>query len=656
MTTTGGLSPIQENVRAGTTERLVFSDLVRTSLSRQEDASLLRVILAGKDGLRSQEKRTKAIREVEVRECWRVAREKEILARANEFGLVSVENPEDRRNLADQIASFTRLSRFQATDFEYNNKASSQRDLWLGGGQDARRTATRRSPSPYGGVSGSQNGRVRPSSARPSSSGRTSRSMTASAYGVAQGKTTAERRKGLLSNGTNARSGQLTSSSSSSKASTGRHALPRKEEQPRRTRVRPSSAPVMRKKTQTETKLLDITKTLLKGLENHKSADGTTDALKALEKNVSEAQTQLSDLVAAAGKKLQAPPSTPVAPMTSSSVTATSPSDRFRMHLTKLGYFGSTKADLVIAEHQRQRHAILVIQRAARKLLQRKALEKKKQEEVEERKRRALEFRHDCARVIQAWYRSKMEERAQRAGTLERCKKGLAARAIQKHYRYHRLIKVFRAEAPDHISGAGAPAGGRGAIPSAWRAANIIQKCFRMHRVQRRLRAARSEASEFLQWRRAMKASWSDHKRQTLETLGAQSYLVFLFFSSGRETEKVMAHVREEEKMFSTSWLKYERKVKRKALHKPLPRNWVPHNDAVTGKIYFINTRTNEAYTTHPNLREIAPDLAAQRERASIAKYTRISVLLKYIEAIDGRASKLQSHVLQQMVSNKGQQ
>ena len=153
-----------------------------------------------------------------------------------------------------------------------------------------------------------------------------------------------------------------------------------------------------------------------------------------------------------------------------------------------------------------------------------------------------------------------------------------------------------------------------------------------------------------------MKASWSDHKRQTLETLGAQSYLVFLFFSSGREMEKVMAHVREEEKMFSTSWLKYERKVKRKALHKPLPRNWVPHNDAVTGKIYFINTRTNEAYTTHPNLREIASDLAAQRERASIAKYTRISVLLKYIEAIEARASKLQSHVLQQMVSNKGQQ
>ena len=98
--------------------------------------------------------------------------------------------------------------------------------------------------------------------------------------------------------------------------------------------------------------------------------------------------------------------------------------------------------------------------------------------------------------------------------------------------------------------------------------------------------------------------------------------------------------------MFSTLWLKHERKVKRKALHKPLPRNWVPHNDAVTGKIYFINTRTSEAFTTHPNLRAIAPELAMQRERASIAKYTRISVLLKYIDAIEQRSSALQSRVL----------
>ena len=101
--------------------------------------------------------------------------------------------------------------------------------------------------------------------------------------------------------------------------------------------------------------------------------------------------------------------------------------------------------------------------------------------------------------------------------------------------------------------------------------------------------------------------------------------------------------------MFSMSWLKHERKIKRKALHKPLPRNWIPHNDAVSGKIYFINRRTNEAYTTHPNLREIAPELQAQRERASIAKYTRISVLFKYVDAIEQRSVGLQSNVLAQL-------
>ena len=50
---------------------------------------------------------------------------------------------------------------------------------------------------------------------------------------------------------------------------------------------------------------MDITRTLLKGLESHKSADGADHALSALQKNVGEAQAQLSRLVAAAGEKLR---------------------------------------------------------------------------------------------------------------------------------------------------------------------------------------------------------------------------------------------------------------------------------------------------------------------------------------------------------------
>ena len=157
--------------------------------------------------------------------------------------------------------------------------------------------------------------------------------------------------------------------------------------------------------------------------------------------------------------------------------------------------------------------------------------------------------------------------------------------------------------------------------------------------------------ANFQRKRQELRSLWNKHKAFTSETLRVQSYLVFLCFSSGREVRKVSACIRDEERMFSTSWLKYERKIKRKALHKPLPRNWVPHNDAVTGKIYFINTRTSEAYTTHPNLRAIAPELAMHKERASIAKYARISVLYKYIDAIEGRSSKLQSQVLVQMAA-----
>lgn len=426
-------------------------------------------------------------------------------------------------------------------------------------------------------------------------------------------------------------------------------------------RVRPSSAPVTRQKTQTESRILDISQTLLKGLESHKSADGTLQAITALQINVSEAQSQLSFLMAAVKKKLgiavSGSESSSAAMLDNNKKTSSSsssPSDRFRMHLTKLGYFGSTKADLAIAEHQRHRHAALVIQRAARALLERKRMERKRREEEEQRKRRELEHKHDCARKIQRWYRGKVEERVQRAATLARCRDGAAARTIQRHFRYYRLIKRFKGASRDLPRRRDDPRDtslrrNSGPIPSAWFAALIIQKWFRMHRVAKQLRQQNLEREGFLGRRRKLRSLWQAHKAFTKDTLQIQSYLVFLCFSSGREVEKVMGAVKEEEKMFSTSWLKYERKVKRKALHKPLPRNWIPHNDPVTGKIYFINRRTSEAYTTHPNLRAIAPELAMQRERASIAKYTRISVLFKYIDTIENRSSALQSQVLHQL-------
>ncbi len=154
------LSPIHEHVKQGLTERLVFSDLVRTSLSRQEDAALLRVIVSGKDGLETVDKRQKALKEVEVREGWRVAREREILKRANDFGLVSVESKEERQKLAEQVASFTELARAQ---FEYKNQSRG------GGGFQTGQTQGRRlsNRSPYGVLTPNATGKARPKSARP---------------------------------------------------------------------------------------------------------------------------------------------------------------------------------------------------------------------------------------------------------------------------------------------------------------------------------------------------------------------------------------------------------------------------------------------------------------------------------------------------------
>ena len=104
--------------------------------------------------------------------------------------------------------------------------------------------------------------------------------------------------------------------------------------------------------------------------------------------------------------------------------------------------------------------------------------------------------------------------------------------------------------------------------------------------------------------------------------------------------------------MFATSWLKYERRIKRQVLQRPLPRNWIPHNDTVTGKIYFIQTRTNEAYTTHPALRSIAPELQRAKERAAIAKYARQAVLHKYIASLEPRRTHVLGTILTRQAGN----
>ena len=617
----GGLSPIQENVREGLTERLVFSDLVRTSLSRTEDASLLRVLLSGKDGLASTSVREKALMEVEVREEWRVAREREILARANDFGLVSVENPENRRKLAEEVASFTELARsnelrksraFGGGGGVWAKTSRDTFDIFGGGGDGQKRNRQLTNRSPYGGLgapSGEKSTLRRPKSAKPALYGSTKRRSGGSFNSKLS---TSTRVFGNPNSNVRPASGL---------GRDGRNGKPVARE---RGRVRPSSAPVTKQKSKTESKILDITHSLLKGLESHKSEDGTVHAITALQNNVSEAQSQLSRLLAAAKKKIKG--GTTTAPTTKASISetikeredasASSPSDRFRMHLTKLGYFGSTKADLAIAEHQRQRHSVLIIQRAVRSLLRRKAAEKKRLEELERQ-------RHYKARKIQEWFRSILNQRLRDKETLENCKKGLAARVIQGQYRSY----LSR-------SGKGAKC-----------------KVYNKSSVSTHGPYGIGDAN-FQHKRNELKSLWKQHKAFTSETLRVQSYLVFLCFSSGREVRKVNACIKDEERMFSTSWLKYERKIKRKALHKPLPRNWVPHNDAVTGKIYFINTRTSEAYTTHPNLRAIAPELAMHKERASIAKYARISVLHKYIDAIESRSSKLQSQVLMQMAAS----
>ena len=56
--------------------------------------------------------------------------------------------------------------------------------------------------------------------------------------------------------------------------------------------------------------------------------------------------------------------------------------------------------------------------------------------------------------------------------------------------------------------------------------------------------------------------------------------------------------------------------LRRYTLAGPLPKNWVPQSDPVTGKVFYLNLRSGELHREHPVLKPILPQLRADKAAA----------------------------------------
>ena len=467
-------------------ERLVLGDLVRTNLSRHEDARLLKRLIArgppGDDRRDVARRRLLAVGEVEVRERWRVAREEQILARVDHLGLVSCA---DGRSVSSQEQLAQRVDAFNALVRDERRR---------------QRQRTLKSPYAFDGGAGATTSGRRPNSAR---SGR--RAGPASRPGTAP----------------MARPLRPASAAPAGGAAS-----------------RPHTAAGDGDGT-TESRLMRITRELLRGLEHHVQADGPAHAIGALRGNVQEAQDQLASLVRSAREKCAQDSGGSAAANSgngdTSSATSASSED-LRVHLTKLGYFGSTQADLAVAEHQRRGRAARTIQKVARGFIAvRRAIAAARRRREEEEARKQAR-RDSCARRIQAPARTALRRWAGRRERIASIARTIAARKIQRAFRYGRLIAAFRKQSNKSVGLSAAVQGGRMRQGGPWGAATTIQAHFRGHRARRLLAMASPRARAHA--RRHLRGLWGRHVSAMKDSLPLHRSLMGVFCAFERELAK----------------------------------------------------------------------------------------------------------------------
>ena len=82
------------------------------------------------------------------------------------------------------------------------------------------------------------------------------------------------------------------------------------------------------------------------------------------------------------------------------------------------------------------------------------------------------------------------------------------------------------------------------------------------------------------------------------------------------------------------AWKGFEKKAVRQVLSAPLPRNVLPQLDPITGKMYFLFTRTGALQAEHPGLKALKPRLQEQKVQAHARLRQRLATLGDYAERL----------------------
>jgi len=654
--------PVPPGLRQRLEERQALHELVRISHSRVEDLRLLHSVWQQQQQLRdgialdapvamqpqvSPAAVARMLEECGLREEWRVQREQALLSSLRSFEFATC-GDEQAQKLADQLLAVQQVQ--EAEQRAHEKMRSTKKAEGRPCMSSARKTLSMYTRSP--------------------AQAKTSRPTTAFLGGPRSASATVISRPNipalLSSKGKGA--GSTPSSGSAS-------------------RERPGTAPVRRQQKEMSRPhmLLHMQRNLRIGLRDFKKSEGTESAHVALQGNVSEGQSHflqcMEDVKACVRDR---------------SVSPTKRAVAWHKEVWT-GKMGLTKDDFLAAERLSRQRAARIIQRivrlrflpAARRRREASRLKRAQRDHAALRMQTAFRghlARRDAAR-LRAAHHLEMKlarvEKVRRATAAQRIQQawrrwiwgsrvqGAANRAALAEAEQRRAEAIlWREELKQRVEDSSRSVAGW--TPNESAAAIEVQKWARRH-AARRLAGRRRQAVVTLQaairgwlvrrgvglwWkqalrdvrrRRARARRWQEHRRDALATHQLEAELLKVWMAATTEVNRAADAINRETKEFERSWARHVKHIEASALKMPLPRNWVPQMDPVTTRPSFLNTRTGEVHSRHPNLHSVWPQLNQQRLAAEQQLQQRLEQLRSYAVGVRAASASQQAEVYSQL-------
>lgn len=399
--------------------------------------------------------------------------------------------------------------------------------------------------------------------------------------------------------------------------------------------------------------LLKLHEILIRNLEEHKSSGGHLAASAALAKNVKHARAIFNEFLAEID----------------SVVTSTSPLDSkqkplsnqgpllsWTFRLLQLGQLGLTSTDLHRLSLIRSSLAARSIQKQVRIWL--RLLRQKRIEEIAEKKDEEMRSMliASSAVVIQSAWRGLVVRRELERRRLERriervydFKLKLQAIKIQRAFRRWRRRQRVQAALLKHL-GPDVDFSRKYATPSLHevKAATKIQAAVRGWSMRRSSDLWWSRRLKETRANRQLGAMWRDHRARMISSLPLLNDLVGTIVAEAEASDAAVLSVERERMEFEARWDDWVSGQLSSAMNEPLPKGWLPINDAQGVK--FLNTKTRELHLFHPSVNVLRPHVVQQREAAERRIKEREAKVMDYLDRVKSESSSRQQQVLKKLM------